>query len=58
MEDVCIELLKIIKDLEMKLYEKQKDMDDLITYLAEHNIYISVETRKLSSRLDKEEEQC
>lgn len=58
MEDACIELLKIIKDLEIELYETKKDMDNLITYLAEHNIYITIkETRKLSSRLD-EEEQC
>lgn len=58
MKNACEELLKIIKELEIELYETKKDMDDLITYLAEHNIYISVETRKLSSRLDKEEEQC
>ena len=55
MEKAGQELLKIIEELEKELFETKKDLDDLITYLAEHDIFISVQrTRALKSRLDEE----
>ena len=58
MEETYILLVKRIETLEKELREKEKELCDLIEYLANHDITISISSdyTRLESRLDKEKE--
>lgn len=58
MEETYILLVKRIETLEKELREKEKELCDLIEYLASHDITISISSdyTRLESRLDKEKE--